>query len=92
MSEAPAFTPHRLLRTNEAAEWLGLSGRTLEKHRCFGTGPAYRKIGGRVVYALSDLLEWADRGTRTSTTEAPAHRVSPAQSPREVRSFAGDAV
>lgn len=52
MSEAPAITPHRLLRTNEAARWLGLSGRTLEKHRTYGTGPAYRKIGGRVVYAL----------------------------------------
>ncbi len=86
MSEALTVTPHRLLRTNEAAEWLGLSGRTLEKHRTFGTGPAYRKIGGRVVYAIGDLQAWADRGTRTSTTEATGQLVSAA---REVRSFAG---
>jgi hypothetical protein len=39
----------RLLRTDEAASLLGLCGRTLEKHRTYGTGPIYRKIGGRVV-------------------------------------------
>ena len=40
MSEALTVTPHRFLRTNEAGRWLGLSGRTLEKHRTYGTGPA----------------------------------------------------
>lgn len=89
MSEAPAFTPHRLLRTNEAAHWLGLSGRTLEKHRTFGTGPSYRKIGGRVVYALGDLQVWADRGARRSTTERMPLGVSPARRLGEGRSFAG---
>jgi predicted DNA-binding transcriptional regulator AlpA len=79
MIEPPAITPHRLLRTNEAAHWLGLSGRTLEKHRTFGTGPSYRKIGGRVVYALNDLQTWADRGARTSTTERMKVLVSPAR-------------
>lgn len=39
----------RLLNTQEAAELLGLSSRTLEKHRTYGTGPVYRKLGGRVV-------------------------------------------
>lgn len=33
--------PPRFLRTPEAARFLGLSGRTLEKHRYFGTGPAF---------------------------------------------------
>ncbi len=89
MSEALTVTPHRLLRTNEAADWLGLSGRTLEKHRTFGTGPAYRKIGGRVVYAIVDLQAWADRGTRTSTTESTGQLVSAARAVRELRSFAG---
>ena len=42
----------RYLRTKEAAHYVGLSARTLEKHRTYGTGPAYRKIGGRVVYTL----------------------------------------
>src|ERR1700761_6880741 len=61
--------PARLLRTSEAGRFLGLSGRTLEKHRTFGTGPTYRKIGGRVVYALDDLRCWADRGAQLSTTD-----------------------
>jgi predicted DNA-binding transcriptional regulator AlpA len=88
MSEAPATTPHRLLRTDEAAHWLGLSGRTLEKHRTFGTGPSYRKIGGRVVYALGDLQAWADRGARTSTTDRMTVFVSPARRFDEGGAFA----
>jgi hypothetical protein len=64
-----------------------LSGRTLEKHRTFGTGPTYRKIGGRVVYAVPDLQAWADRGVRTSTGEACAERVHPARRIDEARSF-----
>jgi hypothetical protein len=55
MSDLLAGLPPRFLRTPEAARFLGLSGRTLEKHRTYGTGPKYRKIGGRVVYALDDL-------------------------------------
>ncbi|EGO93788.1 AlpA family transcriptional regulator [Acidiphilium sp. PM] len=61
--------PTRYLRTPEAARFLGLSGRTLEKHRSFGSGPAYRKIGGRVVYRLADLQAWAEAGARQSTSD-----------------------
>jgi predicted DNA-binding transcriptional regulator AlpA len=61
--------PLRFLRTPEAARFLGLSGRTLEKHRYFGTGPAYRRLGGRVVYAIEDLKAWADRGLKYSTSD-----------------------
>jgi predicted DNA-binding transcriptional regulator AlpA len=66
---ATAHLPPRLLRTPEAARFLGLSGRTLEKHRTYGTGPAFKKLGGRVVYAVTDLEAWANRGTKTSTAE-----------------------
>lgn len=69
MKPATAELPPRYLRTPEAARFLGLSGRTLEKHRCYGTGPAYRKLGGRVVYALDDIQAWAARGTKTSTSD-----------------------
>lgn len=62
----------------EAARFLGLSGRTLEKHRTYGTGPAYRKLGGRVVYAIDDLQAWADRGAVTSTSD-PRGAVLPAK-------------
>jgi predicted DNA-binding transcriptional regulator AlpA len=76
-------TTPRYLRTPDAALHLGLSARTLEKHRCFGTGPVYRKLGGRIVYALADLDEWATLGTRRSTSDPgqgtvyPARRVNP---------------
>jgi predicted DNA-binding transcriptional regulator AlpA len=69
MPDPLAGLPPRFLRTPEAARFLGLSGRTLEKHRVFGTGPRYRKIGGRVVYALEDLKAWADQGLRLSTSD-----------------------
>src|SRR5215467_14785923 len=46
MPDPLAGLPPRFLRTPEAARFLGLSGRTLEKHRTYGTGPKYRKIGG----------------------------------------------
>lgn len=71
--------PPRFLRTPEAARFLGLSGRTLEKHRCYGTGPAYRKIGGRVIYSLDDLMTWADGGLRHSTWEKTDSWVFPAK-------------
>lgn len=62
-------TGQRFLRTPQASEYLGLSSRTLEKHRTYGTGPVYRKLGGRVVYDLDDLCRWADSGLRASTSD-----------------------
>ena len=35
----PTTLPPRYLRTSEAARFLSLSPRTLEKHRTYGTGP-----------------------------------------------------
>jgi len=74
-----AATPARFLRTPEAGRFLGLSGRTLEKHRTYGTGPIYRKIGGLVVYTAPDLQAWADRGLRSSTSQVSSQRVLPAR-------------
>jgi len=73
MPDPNAGLPPRYLRTAEAARFLGLSPRTLEKHRIYGTGPAYRKIGARVVYSVADLNAWADRGTRTSRGSRRRH-------------------
>ena len=69
--------PDRYLVTEEAARFLRLSGRTLEKHRTSGTGPTYRKIGGRVVYAIVDLQAWADGGAQVSTSDPRRGRVAP---------------
>lgn len=68
MDNGPPRWP-RFLRTPEAGRLVGLSARTLEKHRTYGTGPRYRKIGGRVVYDEADLMAWADGGLRYSTSE-----------------------
>jgi len=65
------------LTTRQAGAFLGLSPRTLETHRTTGTGPLYRKLGGRVVYAVTDLISWADRGVRQSTFEKPATKIEP---------------
>ncbi|WP_398494338.1 helix-turn-helix transcriptional regulator [Variovorax sp.] len=48
------------LTTQEAAEILRLSPRTLEKHRVLGGGPRFRKFGARVLYAAADVRAWAD--------------------------------
>lgn len=79
MFDTATALPPRFLRTPEAARFLGLSGRTLEKHRTYGTGPSYKKIGGRVVYALDDLRSWADRGTKASTSDPGRGVVHPAR-------------
>ncbi len=68
----------RYLRTKEAAHYVGLSARTLEKHRTFGTGPAYRKVGGRVLYSIEELRAWVDRGRCASTTDPNNGAVPPA--------------
>lgn len=39
----------------ELADRWGISERTLERWRWLGEGPAYLKIGGRVVYRLEDV-------------------------------------
>lgn len=70
------------LTTADAATYLGFSPRTLEKHRCYGTGPIFQKLGGKFVYRIEQLDSWAELGTRRSTSDPgigvvlPAKRVS----------------
>ncbi len=71
--------PPRYLRTPEAARFLGLSHRTLEKHRTYGTGPKYAKLGGRVVYQVEDLQAWAAQGVKRSTSDPGIGVVLPAK-------------
>ncbi len=56
----------------EAAAYLRLSPRTLERHRVAGTGSVYVKLGRRVLYRRSDLDDWAASRTFGSTSEAEA--------------------
>lgn len=66
------MTDMNFLTQSETARTLRLSERTLERKRGDGTGPRFRKFGRRVVYALTDLEEWADARTFSSTAESDA--------------------
>lgn len=85
MSTVPPGLPPRYLRTPEAARFVGLSIRTLEKHRIYGTGPRYFKLGGRVLYAVEDLQSWVQSAAKLSTSDPgkvvvlPARRHTPAE-------------
>ena len=69
MQPNPPDDAPRFQKTPDAAKRLGLSPRTLEKHRCFGTGPIYHKLGGRIVYTVADIDDWAAAGIRRSTSD-----------------------
>ena len=56
-----------------ARRW-GFSHRTLERWRHDGTGPTYLKIGGRVVYRLSDIE--ADEASRQRNAIVRASQVT----------------
>jgi hypothetical protein len=58
-----------VLSTEEAALFLGISSRTLEKWRGTGEGPPYCKMSRRVGYRLGDLRKWLNRKNRGSTSE-----------------------
>ncbi len=68
-SKAPAT----YLNSQQAADLLHLSARTLERMRVDGTGPRYRKAGpgkrSRVLYHYEDLIQWLEEQTYQSTSE-----------------------
>ena len=55
MLDRSAQLAARYVRTHEAARILGISPRTLEKYRCHGSGPTFRKLGGRGAVACLSL-------------------------------------
>ncbi len=58
-----------LLNTDQAAQRLGLSPRTLERYRVTGEGPEYLKIGRAVRYTASALERWLKGCKRRSTSD-----------------------
>src|SRR6185312_8843205 len=71
---APSFTPSmpsaRYLTNDEAATFLRLPPRTLEKQLVIGGGPRFRKFGRRVMYAIADLEAWADARSFETTYDS----------------------
>ena len=57
------------LSTREAAFYLGLSFRTLEKMRLIGNGPRFRKHGRYVRYHIADLDAWSEGRRQSSTSD-----------------------
>ncbi len=66
MQEKICFTQKELAR-----RWT-LSHRTLERWRWAGEGPAYMKIGGRIVYRLDDILAFEKERLRVIADSASA--------------------
>lgn len=65
-----------LLTTVEAAAFLRLSPRTLERYRVEGTGPRHLKAGpgkrAKVLYDPGELTAWLSRFAFGSTSEYQA--------------------
>ena len=76
--------------TGRAAEYLGLSPRTLDGYRVSGNGPAFHRFGNRVRYRRPDLDAWAARRRATTAAEAEADRLGARCGMQRQGSLAGD--
>jgi len=63
-----------LLTEQSAAERLHLSVKTLQAWRVRGFGPAFVRLGRRVLYRTSSLQEYIEANTFNSTSEADRQR------------------
>jgi predicted DNA-binding transcriptional regulator AlpA len=53
----------------QAAERIGLKGKTFDNWRAKNCGPPYYKVGGRVVYDDDEVDAWLASRRRTSTSD-----------------------
>lgn len=54
-----AAPPKEYLSVEEASDFVGVSKVLLDEWRSKGAGPAYHKIGRRVLYSVNDLRAFA---------------------------------
>ena len=54
---------------DQAAQHVGISSSTLNKLRIFGGGPAFLKLGRRVVYDANALNSWMASKQRRCTSD-----------------------
>lgn len=57
--------PRKYLVTKEAANLLRVNPRTMDNWRSKGTGPKWRKHGGRVVYTREELERYSSDDDKT---------------------------
>ena len=62
----PPIPPNQSVE--DAARFIGVSVSVLNKLRVYGGGPAYLKIGRRVLYETAALEDWLVSKRRTSTS------------------------
>jgi len=60
------------LNEEKLAQRWAISPRTLQRWRQEGKGPAYLKLGGRVVYRIFDVEAWEDESRRAGTRKGAA--------------------
>jgi hypothetical protein len=58
------------LSAKEAAEYTGLGFSTMAKLRLTGDGPAFSKVGAKVLYHRDNLDNWLHGRSRASTSQA----------------------
>ncbi len=64
----PEAKGHEFLFESEVKERWRVSSRTLQRWRQLGCGPGWFKVGGRVLYPLSEVLDAESTG---STRDGP---------------------
>jgi predicted DNA-binding transcriptional regulator AlpA len=67
--EEPVRLATAVLDTRAAADFLGVSARTLENFRVRGGGPRFVKIGGAVRYRVESLEAFLRQRERASTSD-----------------------
>jgi excisionase family DNA binding protein len=50
--------PNRLLTEDEAADYLRVRPRTLQRWRQLGRGPTFTRAGRRILYRMADLEQY----------------------------------
>jgi len=66
------FQPGNLYRPDDAEMQAIATVAALAKWRHFGSGPAYIKAGGRILYRGEDILDWMERQTVRPTQRQKA--------------------
>ena len=62
------------LQVNEAAEYVGVNFRYLEKLRTAGGGPRFIKLPRKVLYDTADLDRWLEFKKQSLTADIPDRR------------------
>jgi hypothetical protein len=61
--------PELHIGEKKAAEFLGISPRTLQGYRLNGGGPEYLKLKKAVRYKIRDLIEWTNANKKENTSQ-----------------------